>query len=470
MKQLVISALFCWFGTFSWGATIGADQSGEIVGRIVRPRHYVNDPGAGFPVVFLKDASAPTSEIVAFANAFKDAVFVCAQGADRAGLLAELEKDRRLFAFPRGRIELASADLKAADATSKLRTYFKWGRYQAETPKLTRYGARVYRRERGGSVAPTISVPEPWRVLEGDEGETGCDARLAYFTVEADGEGLPAPVVTVSWPNVGISSIGDGTNVAMVADGVAFTPMAESGGTNYLTMVEEGAIELALHHHVEGAQHGPYAGRPLPWMQIRASDNWRAACLTAFRAAGLSDPAGTGGASIKLYGFDSNFPRRHVDYPEHFHVMLEWDNWAKNNVGHYTLDGKGFIRGNNFLVCGDIEGGLAGGYHQQQLGETTEYVGPLGKALFSLEMLGGGVGFVLRKPDSDEAWRICSDQPTESIKVSWRKDASADWVEIDRVSVVDDTEAGLYTIHHTRKGTQMDEEFRYDRDSGGLMR
>ena len=118
-----------------------------------------------------------------------------------------------------------------------------------------------------------------------------------------------------------------------MADGVVLTPTAKSGGANYLTMVQDGSLELALHHHVEGAQHGPYGGRPLPLAKIRASDNWRAACRELFHLAGLADPKATGGASIKLYGFDSNFPNRHVDYPEHFHVMLEWDNWQKNNVG-----------------------------------------------------------------------------------------------------------------------------------------
>ena len=32
---------------------------------------------------------------------------------------------------------------------------------------------------------------------------------------------------------------------------------------------------------------------------------------------------GADGASIRLYGFDSNFPNRRVDHPEHFHVMLD---------------------------------------------------------------------------------------------------------------------------------------------------
>jgi len=467
--QFILSLLaLASFAGLSFGAQIAELEVGRAKAAVVYPEHYLKDPGVGFPLVMLSDVEEASGEVQALADAYKEAVFVCAGTADRTQLLAELSKDPRLFAFPRGRIEISSKELAAADVGAKLKTYFRWGRYQAETPALTRYGARIYRAERTDTDEPTITVPAPWKVVAGDPGETGCDARLAYFTVEADGESLPPPSVAVSWPGVRISSVDGARDVRMTDDGVMLTPTDISGGTNYVTMVREGAIELALHHHVEGAQHGPYAGRPLPLAQIRASDNWRAALRAAFKDAGLDSFAATDGAAVNLYGFDSNFPRRHVDYPEHFHVMLMWDDWRKNNVGHYTLDEKGFIRGNNFLVCGDIAGGLTRGYHPQKPGETTMYVGPSGRPLFSLEMLEDGAGLVLRKPGSDAAWRMTSDRPSEFVELSVRESDAADWTGIGRVSVADDTEAGRYEIRRENAGSVATQVFRYERDTGAL--
>ena len=450
------------------GATTLDLTVGNSVAVVVRPDRYVEDPGAGFPIVLLSDVSKATSEIEAFADRYENAVLVCAGSVDRAGLLAKLAEDRRLYAFPRGRIELPVAELMSADVMDKLRNYFKWGRYRVETPKVTRYGARIYRKRRRDSAAPTIYAPAPWRVLVGDDGETGCDARLAYFTIEADGEGVPAPTVRVSWPGVAISSIDGGTNATMTTDGVVLTPTARSGGASYLTMVQDGAIELALHHHVEGAQHGPYAGCPLPGTKIRASDNWRAACWAMFRAAGLADRAATDGAGIKLYGFDSNFPQRHVDYPEHFHVMLEWAKWSKNNVGHYTLDDNGFIRGNNFLVCGDFAGGLPKGYHPQKPGETTEYVGPNGHVCFALEMMADGKGLVLSKDGSSAAWRVRAEEPGREVCLDVRDAASGRWQLQGAYSVVDDTEKGEYAIRCQGPLGVSRTIIHYDRDTGAL--
>ncbi len=454
-KTIILAALLA-FGAFA----------GE--NAVVLPEKYSRDPGAEFALVFVTDLAEPTEALRAFADEYQEAVLVCAKGADRGRLLADVCDRYRVLRFPRGRIDLTSSDLAKPEAKAALANYVRWGRYQTETPRMTRYGARVYRKKRTAGPAPGVSLPSPWRLVDGDDGATGCDSRLYYFTIEADGENLPAPTVTVSWPGVKIASVDGAKDVQTTADGVVLTPTARSGGANYLTMVREGAIELALHHHVEGAQHGPYARRPLPWAQIRASDNWRAALRAAFKDAGLDSLAATDGASIKLYGFDSNFPNRHVDYPEHFHVMLEWDDWRKNNVGHYTLDENGFILGNNFLVCGDIAGGLTRGYHPQKPGETTAYVGPSGRPLFSLEMLEDGAGLVLRKPGSDAAWRMTSDRPSEFVELSVRESDAADWTGIGRVSVADDTEAGRYEIRLENAGSVATQVFIYERDTGAL--
>ena len=265
---------------------------------VLLPEKYARDPGAEFAIVFVTDIAEPTTALRAFADEYQDAVLVCAKGADRGRLLADVCDRYRVFRFPRGRIDLTSSDLAKPEAKAALANYVRWGRYQTETPRMTRYGARVYRAKRESGNPPALDIPAPWRLVDGDDGATGCDSRLYYFTIEADGNALPSPVVSVSWPGVAISSVDGATNISFTVDGVMLKPTAKSGGANYLTMVQDGAIELALHHHVEGARHGPYDGRPLPWTKIRASDNWRAACRELFHLAGLADPKATDGASI----------------------------------------------------------------------------------------------------------------------------------------------------------------------------
>ena len=435
--------------------------------RVVLPEKYHRDPGAEFALVLVTDLAEPTKALQAFADGYGDAVFVCAKGGDRAALIKEVCENYRVFRFPRGRIDLASSDLAKPEAKKCLENYIRWGRYQVEPPALTRYGARVYRKIRGMTgTAPVVKLPENWRFVDGDDGATGCDSRLYYFTIEADGRNIPPPVISVSWPGVEISSVDGATNVMFTADGVVLTPIGASGGANYLTMVQDGALGLALHHHVEGAQHGPYGGKPLPWAEIRASDNWRAAAREMFKAADLATPNRTEGANINLYGFDSNFPNRHVDHPTHFHVMLEWGDFTTNSVGHYTLDPRGFIRGNNLLTS-NVPGCDRNGYHFQKLGERTDYRGPSGRTVFSLAMLADGTGLILRKPGCAWEWKIASSRPDRSVSVFEK--AGGGWGLLAVLSVEDDTVRGVYRIIKTNEQGRSDEEFRYNPDTGRVL-
>ena len=106
----------------SFGAQVAELEVGQGKAAVVYPEHYVKDPGAGFPLVLLTDVAQAPSEVQTFADAYKEAVFVCAGTADRTQLLAELARNPRLFAFPRGRIEIPSTELAAADVAEKLKT------------------------------------------------------------------------------------------------------------------------------------------------------------------------------------------------------------------------------------------------------------------------------------------------------------------------------------------------------------
>ena len=203
--------------------------------------------------------------------------------------------------------------------------------------------------------------------------------------------------------------------------------------------------------------------------EIRAGDNWRAAARAMFARAGLGETNATDGALIRLYGFDSNFPNRHVDHPPHFHVMLEWNGFRNNNVGHYVLDPDGYIRVNNFLVCGRVPGYDREGYFKQVRGETTAYNGPSGRTVFTPEMLKDGSGLILRRPGQVREWMISGENPVEAVTVSARVSPYAPWTEVASYSVADDTVAGVLQITERTATAAKTERFVYNPDTGKLI-
>jgi len=347
--------------------------------------------------------------------------------------------------------------------------YFKNGEAQiatAVTPFVTRYASKVTKAAHGTTPAPEIKVPAPWRVVEGDEAKTGLNVREYYFTIEAPGRGLAAPRVELVWPGVAVKTVYGAKNMVRDGDRVLFTPTATKPPTGFTTGWSEGAIRICVFHNVEGVQHGLYRDRPYPAAEVRAQNNWLFAARELFRRAGLAETNATEGAFVQLFGFESNFPNGHVDAPPHFHVMLMWNAWKENNVGHYRLDGKGRITENAFLVCGNVPGYPRTGYFPQQLGETTHYNAPSGKTLFTLEMLRDGTGLVFRRPGVPGEYLLGSPEPVSSVCVSFREDGTRPWRELARVSADDDSREGVLTIRTTVDGQCSVETVRYNPDTG----
>ena len=190
----------------------------------------------------------------------------------------------------------------------------------ADAPKTTRYGARIYRKHRVDTPPPILRLPENWRLIEGDEGVTGCDRRLYYFTIETDGEAAPPPSVAVSWPGVEISSVGGADDVKKTADGVTFRPTGKAGGVNYITSVGDGAITLGIHHHVEGALHGRHAK-----VIVKNADHISPGCILvrALDIAGGKAVVSTKAEGLTPYGF----PGATKNFVERFRF------WWSNSYG-----------------------------------------------------------------------------------------------------------------------------------------
>jgi len=334
---------------------------------------------------------------------------------------------------------------------------------------VTRYAAKVTKAALGATDLPTVKVPAPWKVVEGDEAKTGLNAREYYFTIEAPGNTLPAPRVELVWPGVAVKTVYGAKEIKRDGDTLAFTPTATKPPTGFTTGLAEGALRITVFHNVEGVQHGLYRDRPYPAAEVRAQNNWLFAARELFRKAGLADTNATEGAFVQLFGFESNFPNGHVDAPPHFHVMLMWNGWKENNVGHYHLDGKGLIKDNDFLVCGNVPGYPRAGYFQQKLGETTCYNAPYGKTLFTLEMLRDGTGLVFRRPGVSGEYQLGSADPVSSVVVSFREDAVHPWRGLACVSAADDSVAGVLTVTTVADGRSVTETIRYNPDTGVLL-
>lgn len=350
--------------------------------------------------------------------------------------------------------------------------YFKNGEAQiatAVTPFVTRYAAKVTKAALGATDLPTVKLPAPWKVVEGDEAKTGLNAREFYFTIEAPGNTLPAPRVELVWPGVAVKTVYGAKEITRDGDTLAFTPTATKPPTGFTTGLVEGALRITVFHNVEGVQHGLYRDRPYPAAEVRAQNNWLFAARELFRRAGLADTNATEGAFVQLFGFESNFPNGHVDAPPHFHVMLMWNSWKENNVGHYHLDGKGLIKDNDFLINGNVPGYPRAGYFPQKLGETTRYNAPSGKTLFTLEMLSDGTGLVLRRLGVPGEYRLGSADPVSSVSVSSREDAAHPWHELACVSAADDSVAGVLTVTTVADGRSKIETIRYNPDTGVLL-
>ena len=191
----------------------------------------------------------------------------------------------------------------------------------------TCYGAKVAKATHADTAAPTLLLPDGWRLREG-EAFTGVNIREYFFTVEADGAALPPPRVQLSWTGVALGEVYGGKDVARTAAGVSFLVTASRPPTGFTTSLpRQGAVQMGIFHNLEGMQAGAYRDKPYPATQIQAQLNFLFAARDMMREMGFAAAPDAVDGVINLYGFETNFPNGHVDAPPHFHIMLMWNAW-----------------------------------------------------------------------------------------------------------------------------------------------
>jgi len=328
---------------------------------------------------------------------------------------------------------------------------------------VTRFGAKITKSELVETAAPSLTLPEGWKLVEGDE-FTGLNLREYYFTIEAEGKNLPAPTVSVSWPNVKIAKVYGVTREQISGSDATFQMNAGKTPTHFSGALPRfGAVEVCVFHNVRGVQAGLYRGVPYPERQIQAQLNFMFASLEMMREFGFTDSKDAVDGQINIYGFETNFPNGHVDCPPHFHIMLMWNGWRDNRACHFILDENGkILRNDHFVVrddrCDEKES-VPGA-----LGSSVQMDDRTGKVRFVLRMLEDGSGLEMTVPGQEKQAKIQSSDAVKSVSVFVRENARAEWVKIDEIRVNDDSLNGVLTVNHEKTSNVWE----YDPNTGRI--
>ncbi|MDO4557447.1 MAG: hypothetical protein Q4C47_00575 [Planctomycetia bacterium] len=338
--------------------------------------------------------------------------------------------------------------------------------YGAET---TRWSAKITRKVWSETTTPIVRSPDGWRLCE-DEKLTGLNRREYYFTLEADGKDQPAPIVQVLWPHVEIAQVYGGDQVRRITDGVEFRPTTHTPPTAFWTPLPPfGAVNMVIFHNVEGLQAGPYRDLAWPGNQIAAHLNYLFAAREMMRLAGFTESEETIDANINLYGFETNYPNGHRDFPPHFHIMTMWDDWREIQATHFILAEDGTItRNDHYVVRNGVE------IHEESVvhhpGEEIPLTDRSGSVSFTLRILPDGTGVEMKIPGEQKEYRILSENAVESVTCEERANASSPWKRKTVSRVTDDPERGVLTVVTEESGSPRTETWRYVPDTGALIR
>lgn len=335
--------------------------------------------------------------------------------------------------------------------------------------EVTRWGAKITKAQFGETEAPQLLLPEGWRLLEGEK-FTGLNPREYYFTIESDGKNLPAPEISVSWPNVAVSNVYGAQWLNRNESGaLKLRPTARRTPTGFTTVLPKfGAVSMGVFHNVEGLQAGEYRGLPYPKNEIQAHLNYLFAAREMMREMGFTDSPDAVKGVVNLYGFETNFPNGHVDYPPHFHVMLMWNSWQDNHFCHYILNEKGKIIHNSVQV---MENGVTIKEKTgvQPLGSTMVFPDATGNIRFSIHLLEDGSGVEMSVPGKKKQAMIRSDDSIRSVSCFVREAQESPWIFATETNVKDDSREGILEVETKESdGNVRKEVWRYDPNSGGL--
>lgn len=331
-----------------------------------------------------------------------------------------------------------------------------------------RRGAKVTKAVLGKTDAPILTVPDGWEICH-DEKWSGLNAREYYFTLETKQKNPADPTVRIVWPNVAIGAVYGGTDIKKIDNGVEFRVASEKTPTAfYSNLPPFGAVRMVVFHSVEGMQAGPYRDLPFPKAQIAAQLNYQFAAREMMREAGFTESSATIDAVINLYGFETNYPNGHEDFPPHFHIMTMWDSWRNIQATHFLLDEKGRITENEHYVVTDgaVDPEKSVRYKP---GEPLDLTDRTGETRFTLNILTDGTGVEMRVPGRTAEYRIASENAVESVSCYVRQNEADEWKLVTTSRVSDDSTQGVLTVETERDGSVKKEIWRYQPETGAII-
>jgi hypothetical protein len=316
-----------------------------------------------------------------------------------------------------------------------------------------------------------LDKPDRWRLLR-EEAWTGINPREFYFTLQADDK-LPPPTVEVSWPSVRIArALGADGKAEPVGDGVRFKMSKGRAPTSVKTSLDYGFIHMAIFHNWKVRRAGNYRKGPWPSDVIQAQLNFLFAAREMCRAMGYASASNPGFiGDIRLYGFETNFPNGHEDFPPHFHIMLAWPGWLGTQAGHFRLDDTGRILRNELQA----DDGKRVQRHDYGPGEVCPMRDRNGKIGFELIITEGGRGVIMRRAVGEPEYQLSPDTKTGSavtaVEASRRQTAASAWEPLCRVRATDDAARGEMNITVRAAGcAERTETICYDPDTGEIAK
>ena len=308
--------------------------------------------------------------------------------------------------------------------------------------RVTRYGAKLMKERAGKHPSPEFSLPEGWRIVEGEE-YTGENVREAFATFEKDGENEAPPRVEAVWPEAGVRAVYGATGVVVKAGRAVFHPVAKTPPVGMWTPVsEEGCLSLGVTHHLPGMQAGPYRNVPYPEKEISSSFNFLFALRDGFRRLGFDRAGALRGGKILLSGFDSHYPNGHGDFPAHFHIINDCRDG--NQVCHFYMDAAtGRLTQDHFQDM-NKPAGCWDRVYLHSPGDRWEMYDGYAAVAYVVKMLEDGSGLEVSLPDGTLAFRAAGATPCECVSLHVRGEDGA-WRHAGDYRVADDPVKGVLT-------------------------
>jgi len=269
---------------------------------------------------------------------------------------------------------------------------------------------------------------------------------------------------------VDYQQVGDGITFSIPTElrGVSLPPDDLAEVSEHYTFIETPGIYIRIGHADEARRRGAYANGAWPVVEAKAALNLQFAAREAIKALRLDSAIQDhGGLTIMLMNFDTNYPTlgpgdAHDDWPPHWHMHLYWKASPRvRKVGHFYIAPDGLLFGNLSYDFKSLEDRVKVKRWVRR-GEEDKTTTLEGRVLYGHTITPEG-HFKLSSPDG-----ACLFAP-----VAGGFDSGVDLTcnfrnQLTRLRIRADDDPSNGRIQFFLND-RLEEDFRYDRDTGALL-